>query len=77
MRDGFWPGPGFCLRVLFHAQLPGGAQCSGQLLRVGFGEDDVGGSVAAPAAGDGEEDLRLFGHEHGLLGGSEHEVSVT
>ena len=37
----------------------------------------MGGAVASPPAGNGQEYVRRFGYEGGLLFGRQHEVAVA
>ena len=53
--------------VLGDANLPGGAEGSGKDVFVGGGEADMGGAVASPASGDGEEEVGRLFDEVGLL----------
>src|SRR6185437_11500600 len=69
--------PSLRLRVQFHAQLPGGAQRSQQHVLTHGSEPNMGSTVAAPSAGNGQEDFRRLGHKHRLLLGSEHQVAVA
>ncbi len=61
--------------VLFGTKLPGGVQGAVKYVFTGRSQADVGGAGAAPAPGDGKEEVwALFG-EGGLLLGREHEVA--
>ena len=59
------------------AEIPGGAQGSSDGVFGGRGRSNVGHAHASPAAGDGEEEVRSFGEEVGLLLGEEDVVAVA
>jgi hypothetical protein len=69
----------FCggLVVFFDTELPGGAEGAGEDVFGGFGENDVGGSHAAPAAVNGEKDIGLVLKEGLLEFRGQHEVAVS
>ena len=69
----------FCGRlvVFFDTELPCGAEGSGEDVFCGFGENDVGGSHASPAAVNGEKDIGLVVKEGLLELRGQHEVAVS
>ena len=63
--------------VLLAAEIVGGEECAVEDVFGGGGEADVSCAHAAPASGDGDEEIRLVGEEGLLQIGREHEVAVA
>src|ERR1700758_1515446 len=63
--------------VLLDAQFPGGLERAVDEVFVGGGQPQMGSSVTAPAAGDGDEDIRRLGDEGGLLLRGQEKVAVS
>ena len=81
-RSGGAPGFGFrrfrlaSLLVFVDPDLPGGSKGAEKKVFIRRAEPNMRGAVAAPAAGNGQKDIRSFGDELGLDIGREHQVSV-
>ena len=65
------------LGILVKAEIVGGPEGAREDVFAGFGENDVGAALLAPAAGDGEEDFGEILDEKLLLLRREHEVAVA
>lgn len=65
------------LFVLSSSQPPGRLQSTRQNIFADFGQDDMGRSHSAPAASDGNENIRKFFHKGSLLFWRKHQVAVT
>src|SRR6516225_6050294 len=62
--------------VFLDAELPGRLQGTKDEVFAGRGEFEMGGSVTAPTAMNGDEDFGRLGDKHRLLFRREHQVAV-